>query len=75
MVETLSIVFKKDDGKSFSLSVPYPKKPVVQEDIKALVQYVIAQNVFVFKDGSKVTGLKEVSLLTKSEEAVAVTMD
>lgn len=72
MVETLSIVFKKNDGKSFSMLIPYPKKPVSQQDVKDFVQYAIEQNVFEFKDGSKVSGLKEVSLLSRNEEPVEI---
>lgn len=74
MVETLSVVFKKNDGKTFFMPIPYPKKPVSQEAVKELVQYVIEQNVFEFKDGAKITGLKEVVLLSRNEQPVEVTL-
>ena len=40
MTETLSLEFKKDNGKKFTMALPYAKKPVEQADVKTLVQHI-----------------------------------
>lgn len=74
MTEVLSLEFKKDNGKKFTMTVPYAKKPVEQADVKALAQHILAQEVFVFTDGSKLVSLEKVVLVTKNEEEVEVSM-
>lgn len=74
MTETLSLEFKKDNGKKFTLAVPYAKKPVEQADVKTLAQNILTEEVFVFSDGSKLVNLEKVVLVTKNEEEVEVSM-
>ncbi len=74
MVETLNVTFVKTNGKKFSLSLPYPKKPVVAEDVKSLAQHILAENVFQFSDGSVLKELAEVTLVSKTEEVIEVEM-
>ena len=74
MTETLSLEFKKENGKKFTMALPYAKKPVEQADVKTLVQHILTEGVFVFADGSKLVNLEKVVLVTKNEEEVEVSM-
>ena len=65
MTETLSLEFKKDNGKKFTMALPYAKKPV---------EHILTEGVFVFADGSKLVNLEKVVLVTKNEEEVEVSM-
>lgn len=74
MTETLSLEFKKDNGKKFTMSVPYAKTPVEQEDVKTLAQHILTEQVFGFADGSKLVNLEKAVLVTKNEEVIEVVM-
>lgn len=47
--KTISMKFKKDDGKTFNLSVKNPGQGVNEEAIKKVMDKVIEKNVFRIK--------------------------
>lgn len=47
MAKTLDMVFKTDEGKTVRISIPDPKEPVDPAQVNAVMDLLIAKNIFV----------------------------
>lgn len=65
--KTIAMRFKKDDGKTFNLSVRNPGPGVNEEDIKKVMDMVIEKNVFRIKGHGLIKALDAKIVETNTE--------
>lgn len=70
MAKELVMTFLNEQGKKVSLSVEDPKEDIKEEDIKKVMDSVVAKNIFGSKGGNlvKVDGAKIVTTTAKEFE-------
>lgn len=57
--KVLMLVFKKDNGKTATFSVVYPKESVEGSNVKALGSFMVDNDIIEFNDNSKLLELEK----------------
>ncbi len=70
MEKILVLNFKKSNGNAFSFSVPYPKDEIVAADVLALANFMIQNNVIVFKDKAQLATFEKAYVQETSKTPV-----
>jgi hypothetical protein len=61
----LELVFTTTTGKETKINIENPKEPVVEADVKAAMDKIVAANVFLFGTG-EITGIKGARIVERS---------
>ncbi|NLM51563.1 MAG: DUF2922 domain-containing protein [Firmicutes bacterium] len=54
METTLQLIFKNEDGRQFSLTVPRPRPDLTEADVTAVMDLILDKNIFVSTGGALV---------------------
>ena len=68
----LVLMFKKNNGSNFRFGIAYPADAIEGAKVKALGQVIIDNEIFEFKDGSKVATLERAFILVTQKQNVAL---
>ncbi|MGM9954618.1 MAG: DUF2922 domain-containing protein [Peribacillus sp.] len=71
MAKALEMIFVTEEGKSSTISVDNPKEPVDVNQVKQVMQQIIAQNVFITSSGDLVS-IKGARVVERNVEDVEV---
>jgi len=69
MNKTLELQFQTESGATSTLSVDSPKEPINPADVKAVMENILAQDVFVTPTGALV-GIKGARVVARGVEDV-----
>ena len=68
--KTLTLVFKKSTGASYSFNLPFPLESVEAADVKALGEAMVSSNILAFKDGSSLASLEKAYIRETNQQDV-----
>ncbi len=68
--KTLTLVFKKSTGASYSFNLPFPLESVEAADVKALGEAMVSGNILAFKDGSSLASLEKVYIKETNQQDI-----
>lgn len=71
MAKTLQMVFQNQTGKNVSISLGEVKENLTSEEIKTLMQLIVAKNIFESTGGDLIT-IMSADLTTKDVQEMAV---
>lgn len=71
MVKTLQMVFQNQIGKNVSISIGDVKDSITAEEIKNLMQLIIAKNIFE-STGGDLTTIMSADIVTRDVQEMAV---
>lgn len=58
MAKTLQMVFRNDLGKTVTFNLPEPKEGITQAQVMAVMQDIVAKNIFMVKEGQLVQAVE-----------------
>ncbi|NLZ93893.1 MAG: DUF2922 domain-containing protein [Firmicutes bacterium] len=58
MESTLQLVFRNEDGRLFTLSVPEPKEDLTEADVTGVMDLILAKNIFQTTGGALVSKVR-----------------
>jgi len=58
MERTLQLIFRNEDGRLFTLSVPGPKEDLTETDIAGVMDLILAKNIFQTTGGALTTKVR-----------------
>ena len=71
MAKTLQMVFQNQTGKNVSISVGEVKDAITSEEIKTLMQLIVAKNIFE-STGGDLTTIMSADIVTRDVQEMAV---
>lgn len=71
MVKTLQMVFQNQIGKNVSISIGDVKDSITSDEIKNLMQLIIAKNIFE-STGGDLTTIMSADIVTRDVQEIAV---
>ncbi|MDF2674699.1 MAG: hypothetical protein K0R09_2967 [Clostridiales bacterium] len=71
MAKTLQMVFQNQTGKNVSISIGEVKDAITSEEIKTLMQLIVAKNIFE-STGGDLTTIMSADIVTRDVQEMAV---
>lgn len=68
----LVLMFKKNNGSNFRFGIAFPADAIEGAKVKALGQMIVENEIFEFKDGSKVAALEKAYILVTQKQDIAL---
>ena len=68
--KTLTLVFKKSTGATYSFNVSFPLEIIEADDVRALGEAMVSSNILAFKDGATLVSLEKAYIKETNKQDV-----